>query len=159
MVMRTYQTRIVIDESASAILSSYARLFAKVLHHLFKAKTLNMDPNICKRDFLKKFGITGRQYNACKVAIDGKIDSIKERRDLQIEETQEKIKALETKIKKIRNPLTSHQNKRRLSHFKIKLEQLKIDKAQNKLSLCFGSKKLFYAQFSLKENSFSSHDE
>jgi IS605 OrfB family transposase len=157
--MRTFETRIFTDESSNNILLSFAKLFAKVEHHLFKAKISNICPNICKSQFLKRFDITSRQYNACQTQILGKIDSIKARRDLQIAELEGKIKTLETKIKKIRNPFTVHQKKRRLSHLREKLGKLKKDKEQNTVRLCFGSKKLFNAQFALEENGFSSHED
>ena len=159
MTHLTYQTRISNDEPSDKILSSYAGLFAKVEHHLFKAKTLDVDSNTCKRDFLKRFGITGRQYNACNSVLQGKIDSIKERRTLQITDLEEKIRISEDKIKKMKSPFTIHQKKRRINNLKHKLAQLKTDKAQNIVRLCFGSKKLFHAQFFLQENGFSNHDE
>jgi IS605 OrfB family transposase len=159
MQMRTFQTRLSIDDSVDGTLFSYAELFSQVEHHLFKAKVLQVDSNTCKRDFLKRFGITGRQYNACLVVLQGKIDSIKERRDLQIIELEEKIKTLESKIKKIRNPFTAQQKKRSLIHLKDKLKGLKADREQNIIRLCFGSRKLFHAQFALKENGFSDHEE
>ena len=158
-LMRTYQTRILLDPISSAILSSYAELFAKVQHHLFKAIITDTDLNTCKREFLKRFGITGRQYNACKITLQGKIESIKEKREIQILDFEDKIKALESKIKKIKNLFTAHQKKRSLNTMKEKLAQLKKDKAQNTVRLCFGSKKLFRAQFFLKENHYSSKDE
>jgi IS605 OrfB family transposase len=157
--MRTFETRILTDESSDHILFLYAKLFAKVERHLFKAKMSNIDSNECKRQFLKQFGMTSRQYNACRSQLLGKIESIKERRKLQISELEEKTKGLESNIKKIKNPLTIHQKKRRLSSLKGKLANLKRDEAQNTIRLCFGSKKLFRAQFALKENGFSSHAE
>jgi IS605 OrfB family transposase len=157
--IRTYETRISVDSPSFAVLLSYAELFAKVEHHLLKKIISNADPNACKREFLKQFGITGRQYNACKTVLQGKIDSIKEKREIQITDLEDGIKILEAKIKKIKNPFTVHQKKRRISHLKKKLAQLKEDKSQNKVRLCFGSKQLFRAQFSLKENGYSSHKE
>jgi IS605 OrfB family transposase len=158
MQMYTYETRLATD-GFDHVLVRYAELFSKIEHHLFKAKVLSVDPNTCKRDFLKRFGITGRQYNACKVVVQGKINSIKERRHLQISEIEEKIKALQAKVKRIRNPFTAHQKKRRLHHLENKLDNLKTDRDQDKVRLCFGSKKLFRAQFALEENGFSCHEE
>jgi len=157
--IRTYETRISLDCASLSIFSSYAELFAQVEHQLFKKLHPNADSNACKREFLKRFGITGRQYNACKTVLEGKIDSIKEKRDMQVIDFGERIKSLELKIKKIKNPFTIHQKKRLLNNLKTKLEKLKTDKAQNRVRLCFGSKRLFRAQFSLKENGFSSREE
>jgi IS605 OrfB family transposase len=159
MPTRSYQTRIFTDDSLYQTLTCYAELFSKVQRHLFKSKVLAVDPNACKRNFLKRFGITGRQYNACQIELQGKIDSIKESRDLRIVELEEKIKGLGAKIKRIRNPFAAHQKKRYLSNLKNKQELLKKDRDQNIIRLCFGSKKLFRAQFALEENGFCSHEE
>jgi IS605 OrfB family transposase len=159
MQMRSYQTRFFTDDTLYQTLTCYAQLFSQIEHHLFKAKIANVDPNACKRDFLKKFGITGRQYNACYAILQGKIDSIKESMHLRIAQLEEKIKASETKIKRIRKPFSIHQKKRYLNNLKNKLTRLKLDRDQNIIRLCFGSKKLFRAQFALEENGFSSHDE
>jgi IS605 OrfB family transposase len=157
--IRTYQTRLILPSDSLLILSSYAELFAQVEHHLFKKIISQADPNACKREFLQRFGITARQYNACKTILAGKMDSIKEKRNGQIVDLAEKIKVLESKIKKIRKPFTLHQKKRRLNNLKIKLENLKADKDQNIIRLCFGTKRLFRAQFSLEENGYSSQEE
>lgn len=159
MQMYSYQTRFFSDESLYQTLVHYAKLFSEIEHHLFKAKISEIDPNACKRDFLKRFGITGRQYNACQVVLQGKIDSIKARRELQISEWEDKIKVLETKVTRIKNPFTAHQKKRHLHNLKNKLKNLKADKDQNIIRLCFGSKKLFHAQFALEENGFSNHNQ
>lgn len=157
--MLTYQTRLSTDDSLSHALVCYAELFSKVEHHLFKAKILKVDSNTCKRDFLKRFGITGRQYNAVQTTLQGKIDSIIESRHLRISELEGKIKTLESKVKKMRNPHTRHQKERYLKHLKDRMENLETDRDQNIVRLCFGSKKLFSAQFALEENGFSSHEE
>lgn len=159
MQMLSYQARFSTDDSLYQSLACYAELFSKIEHHLFKAQVLAVNPNVCKRDFLKRFGITGRQYNACKVVLQGKIDAIKESRHLQISELQEKIKTLQAKVKRIRNRFTAHQKKRRLNHLENKLENLQADRDQDIVRLCFGSKKLFHAQFALEENGFSCHEE
>ncbi len=157
--MRTYETRISLDNVSLDMLSSYAELFAQVEHQLFKKILSNAEPNACKREFLQQFGITGRQYNACKTILQGKIDSINEKRKTQIIDLQEKIKKQDAKIKKIKNPFTIHHRKRHLNHLKTKLTQLKADQDQNIVRLCFGSKQLFRAQFFLTENGYASHEE
>jgi hypothetical protein len=60
--MRTFETRIHLDEPSVGILTSYAELFAKIEHHLFKEILSNAEPNGCKQKFLQQFGVTGRQY-------------------------------------------------------------------------------------------------
>jgi IS605 OrfB family transposase len=157
--MRTYQTRIHADPLLEEILDKYSALFAEAEHLLFKAMILGIDPNTCKMTFLSALSITGRQYNACKTVLEGKISSIKERRDSQILELEEKVKTLNTKIKKIKKSSCRHQKQRSLNRLKDKLSSLKEDKERGRIRLCFGSKKLFRAQFALKENGFKTHEE
>ncbi|MDR3624352.1 MAG: IS200/IS605 family accessory protein TnpB-related protein [Chlamydiales bacterium] len=157
--IRTYQTRIHSDIFIDQVLNQYAKLFAETEHLLFKAIILGVDPNICKISFLSALDITARQFNACRIVLDGKIASVKERRDTQIIELQEQIKTLDTKVKKIKNLAVAHQKRRRLGQLNCKLAALKKDKEKGAVRLCFGSKKLFRAQFSLKENGFTTHDE
>jgi hypothetical protein len=78
--MRTYQTRIHADPLLEEILDKYSALFAEAEHLLFKAMILGIDPNTCKMTFLSALSITGRQYNACKTVLEGKISSIRIRR-------------------------------------------------------------------------------
>jgi IS605 OrfB family transposase len=46
-----------------------------------------------------------------------------------------------------------------LHKLKLRLENLIEDQKQDKISLCFGSKKLFHAQFNLKTNNYKTHEE
>ena len=48
--------------------------------------------NALKREYLPRFGITARQFNAIRVGLEGKIDSIKARRLELIKELQSRIK-------------------------------------------------------------------
>ena len=47
-----------------------------------------------------------------------------------------------------------HQKKRRLARLEKRLEQLESDKATGRVRICFGSRKLFNAQFDLKANGY-----
>jgi IS605 OrfB family transposase len=82
---------------------------------------------------------------------------------MQISNLKEQIKALATKISKLqKKPLLSllvHQKKRRLHKLQQRLEQLVKDQDQDKIPLCFGSKKLFHAQFDLEANNLKTHEE
>jgi hypothetical protein len=63
-------------------------------------------------------------------------------------------------VKKYRNlKFYLHQKKRRLRNLEQKLEKLKIDARNNKIRICFGSKKLFHKQFHLEENQYKDHQE
>ena len=76
----TYQTRLVLDAAQTTALDAYASLYGKVERSLFAAMQAGGSLNDLKREFLPKFGITARQFNAVRVGLEGKIDSIKARR-------------------------------------------------------------------------------
>ncbi len=152
----TYQTRCKLDESSDSVLGDYANLYGSVERHLFRDIEKKLPVNDLKRKYILKHGITARQFNACKVSIDGKRDFIKEGRKLQIEGLKEKICALEKKLPKIKNKKIIHQKKRSLISMKRRLEKVLTKQKEGKLSLCFGGKKLFHKQFHLEENTGSS---
>ncbi|MBS0648000.1 MAG: hypothetical protein JSS10_02095 [Verrucomicrobia bacterium] len=157
--VRTYQTRLPLDPQTDQTLHAFAQLFAHIEHSLFKDISTGKDPHELKAPYLEKFQITARQFNACRISLEGKIDSIKELRKGHIAELKEHIKVLEKKISKIKKPFLLHQKKRRLHLLKKRLEKLiRQDKAGD-ISLCFGSKKLFNAQFNLDANGYKTHEE
>jgi IS605 OrfB family transposase len=159
----TYQTRLKLDEKSTGLLDSYADLLSRVERSLFAAVAAGSESHALKTPYLIKYGITARQFNSCRTQVEGKIDSIKELREIQITELQDKIKRLEKTIerlaKNIKNSFKAHQKKLRLVKLKSKLQRLNNEKNENRTSLCFGSKKLFRAQFELEKNGFSSHEE
>ena len=155
----TYQTRPKVDDKLDKILTGNAHLLSKVERHLFKDHYQNKkNINELKSLYLKRFGITARQFNSCRIKLEGKIRSYKELLNERIPLLESKIKKLKMHIKKLKDPFKCHQKKRRLFLLEKKLEKLKNDKAENKIRLCFGSKKLFRQQFHLEENDFSSHE-
>ena len=81
----TYQTRLVLDNQGLA-LDAYASLYGIVERSLLAALASGGDASKLKSGFLKKFGITARQYNAVAISLKGKIASIRERRSGLIKE-------------------------------------------------------------------------
>jgi len=182
--MRTYQTRIKASPLLESALSEYASLYGKVERTLF-SETIDkgIKPESVKSAYLKRFGITARQFNAICRNLKGKVDSIKELRKSHTKERADKIKMLtkttlklEERIKNIRyarskgHPCVTdqklnsfqfslHQKKRRLHSLSLKQERYKNEQKQGKVSLCFGSRKLFNAQFHLEKNGYANHAE
>ena len=76
----TYQTRPVVNDAQSVVLDAYAALYGRAERSLFAAMQTGKTVNELKREFLPKFGITARQFNAIRIGLDGKMDSIKQRR-------------------------------------------------------------------------------
>jgi len=155
----TYQTRYKLDELASSVLEECAHLYGSIERHLFQDMMAELPINTVKREYLKRFEITARQFNACKVSVEGKISSIKAGRLVRIETLKEKISTLEKKIPKIKDSEKKHQKNRSLLSLKNRLEKLQRDHKEGRVALCFGGRKLFHAQFHLEENGYASHEE
>lgn len=159
----TYQTRLQLDEAILVIFEEYAQLFNLVEHSLFAEVSRGKTSASCKNAFLKKYGMTARQFNACRVSLDGKIAACRAAQENALISQKEKIAALDRQIaqqtKKTSKHFVIHQKKRRRLSLLRRYSQLQNDYAKKRARLCFGSKKLFRAQFHLKQNNFSSHEE
>lgn len=157
----TYQTRLAPDAAQAAALDAYAALYGKAERSLFAALQAGGSINDLKRAFLLRFGITARQFNAIRVGLEGKIDSIKARRPELIAELQARIKkALKVVAVLTLRPTQAaklHQKKRRLHSLQTKLAALEADHKAGLVRMAFGSKKLFRAQFDLAANGYANH--
>ena len=157
----TYQTRLSLDEAQTCALHAYAGLYGKVEPSLFAAMQTHTCMNDLKRSFSRRFGITARQFNAVRVALEGKIDSIKAGRPELIAELQNRIKKAQKVVAVLALDPTQaaklHQKTRRLHILQNKLDAMQSDHKAGKVRLCFGSKRLFNAQFDLQANSYADH--
>jgi IS605 OrfB family transposase len=158
----TYQTRLVIDEATAKILDNCAKTFSSIERRLFADISAGKIAADLKSEYLKKYQITARHFNAIRVQIEGKISSIKERQPQLIVEVGSKIQAVIKTIKKLEKKRATdklHQKKRLLFNLQQKEKQLKLDQEVGKVRLCFGSKSLFRAQFNLEANRYDSQEE
>lgn len=158
----TCQTRIFPERSDEELLSSYASLFSKIEKKLFADTCKGKDFTSLKKEYIKKYAITARQFNSCRVTLEGKIASYKEHLSLRIAEQKSRIESTRHRIaylEKRKKRASLHQVTRRLGIQLAKLQKLQEDKKNNKVRLCFGGKKLFSSQFNLEENGYSSHEE
>ena len=156
---RTYQTRINASPEQKIKLAAYAELYCKVERKLFAAGRAGTNFNKLKTEFIKEYKITARQFNAISRNLKGKIASIAELQKMNIKNLEGRIMAARAKIVKMRNPVKRHQKKRRLAILNQKLAALQKSKAENKINICFGSRKLFGKQLNLAENGYASHEE
>jgi IS605 OrfB family transposase len=154
---RTYQARISPIAEEDNLLGAYAGLFSKAQRTLFAKLQAGADVAPLKRQFLPKFGITARQFNAMSAELKGKISSIKERRTGLIKESEQRISRAKKVLKEIANPEKRHNKKRRIETLQSRLAIMKADHKAGKVRLCFGSKKLFNAQFHLEDNGYADH--
>ena len=173
-MQRTYQTRLNLTDQQKDWLSQYAALFGRVERTLF-AETLSQGvaPESVKNAYLQRFGLTSRQFNAISRPLKGKVKSLSELRKRHIKEGRERIKAAETTITKLSRKLVLqvktgaagsdktrfklHHKKRRLNKLRQRQEAREADATSNTIRLCFGSKKLFRAQFDLAANGYASY--
>ena len=98
---RTYQTRPQLFPLAEEILQACADLFAHIEHTLLADISRGKAPHTLKSDYLIKYGITARQFNAIRVKVEGKIASIKKLRNPVIADLKERIESLRKKISKL----------------------------------------------------------
>ena len=150
--MRTCHARLWLDAQASGALKEYATLFGRALRtlHAHRRRRLEID----KPEFMRRFDLTSRQYNALKFTLDGMESSIRELRPGQIVDLQRRIDAAVRKRDNETRPARIHHLTRRVASLRSRLQVLESDAG---VRLCFGSRKLFNAQHHLEENALGSH--
>ncbi|RBW68429.1 hypothetical protein [Bacillus taeanensis] len=193
-MLQTYQTKLkdlqlTKSQSAYEYLNAFGEQFGVFERKLFVLLYIHHSPpNTVKTSFTKQYGLTSRQYNALKFQLDGKVKSVIEARNFQIEQLKGKIKEIESMIKrkekqketvfkKLQSISPCHdsfkeivkkyrnikfflqQKKRKLRNVTQKLERLLVYKKEKRIPICFGSKALFYKQFHLEENHLKNHAE
>ena len=167
----TYQARVPVDAGAAAALDAYAELFGRVERTLFAQSTAQgVKPEKLKNEYLKRFGITARQFNAVRIGLDGKTDSVKERRTGLIDEAKTRLKKAQATLKKLGTAPKSetpearvkrlgklHQKTRSAITMAARLESMQADHKAGRVRIAFGSRRLFRAQFDLSANGFADH--
>lgn len=159
----TYQTRLQLNERDASILNECASLLSHVERCLYAEVAKGSTPASCKNTFLKKYGITARQFNAIRINVEGKIAACKVSQEQSIASLKQQLNSLEEKIKRLEKKPSKHfilhQKKRRKNILSHRLRCLEEDLKAGVIHLCFGGRKLFRAQFYKEENGFSSHEE
>jgi hypothetical protein len=88
-------------------------------------------PNLLKSDYLLRFGITARQFNAVRIQLQGKLDAVRELLPVEIENLQAKIRKAKKTIAKLAKRIPGsnrlHQKRRRLACLELRFEQLEAD--------------------------------
>ena len=155
----SYQTRLKSLDSSAEILDAFGTLYGSMERHLFCDLIDKKNINTLKSSYINKFGVTARCFNGCLRLLQGKIESIRQSRIGQIENLKNRIKVLTKKIPRIKKHFVKHQKNRSLNHLIYRLDKLETEKKEGAVSLCFGGKKLYHAQYNLKENNYSSQKE
>ena len=112
----TYQTRLQLDSSSASLLDNCAQILSGVERCLFADISTGKDAGDLKSEYIKKHEITARQFNAIRIQLEGRIDSIKERQKLEISQVQDKIAVVKKKVQNLEKKKPSseilHQKKR-----------------------------------------------
>lgn len=157
-MQRTYETRLPGDSGCGAVLAAYAALSGRVERTLFARLQAGEPLTTLKREFLVRFGLTARQFNALAAALQGKIASVRKRRPGLIRSVEHRIDRAKEVLAGIPpGTNTRHQKRRRLAGLEQRLRALRADQATGRMRLCFGSRKLFRQQFSLAASGYASH--
>jgi IS605 OrfB family transposase len=160
---QTFQTRLNAGAELDEILVSYAKLLSTAERALFAEVAKGHRAVSCKNNFLKKYGITARQFNGCRTGLEGKVAAYQASQELAMASLKRQIahvdKQIQTLAKKPSKKKTLHLKKRRRQMLNDRLAMREKDSKQKRVRLCFGSNKLFRAQFHLEKNGFSSHAE
>ena len=155
----TYQTRISGNENA---LSAYAELFGVLQRRLF-ADVCSGNPTVSlKSDYIRRYGIPARVFNAIRVTLEGRMSAASESQKLHRQTLEGLIARAEKQLSSLvgrATPQKLHQKRRRLVNLKYRLRNVSADTDSGRLRLCFGSKKLWRSQYHLEANGYESHAE
>ena len=163
----TYQSRVCdyggMERSAGdGALSAYAELYGGVERKLFAEVAAGKSAVALKSRYLKRYGIPARMFNGVRVSLEGKIASVREQQKLQLDSLGRRIARAQRQIAGAAEHgrwRQVHQKRRRLVTLQSRLAALEDDIAQERVRLCFGSKRLWRKQRHLEENGYASHQE
>ena len=166
--MPTYQT--ILPHSVYPFLESMATLYSTIEKEMHVSLLAGEKTSSIEKCLQNKFQVDSTTVRNVYHNLKGKHSSIIEIKKVRVKELKSTInsikKSITTQQKRVKTKLKQqqstqkhrliiHQKKRRLRIKQQKLEKLK----SSKISLCFGTKKLFLAQHHLEKNGYSSHQE
>jgi len=184
-VKATYEGRVP-EGGLYALFAAIAELFGRAERALFADRHVRGKALAeCKREYLRRFGLTARQFNAVETQVRGKVEAAREGSGVRLIHLREAAASAERAIKKaerdLRRPKGAaargdsadpgvaekrrrlrfklHQKKRRLASLESRLKALEDDRRAGRVRICFGGKRLFHAQFHLQENGYSCFEE
>ncbi len=161
----TFQTRVALSREDHTRLDRWGALYARVEHELFAEFSKTGEPRTLdqmKTTMCTRHRITARHYNAVSALLKGKIASRQAVAKTALAEVREDLKVVRKsleRLRKLKAPLDARQRrvwagkKRRLARLEARERQLD----SGHVSLCFGSRKLFRAQFDLEANGYADH--
>lgn len=169
----TFEAKLAVSDFDLSVLHAHAEELCRLERKLFVDIYIRKaNRNELKRHYIADYGITGRQFNALRVNVDGKVKAWEECEKRNIETLTGKKKATEKKIKKLQSDRGKAKTQRRKDSLKFSIHQKKrkvgnlqhrIDHHKQRLagapSICFGGRDLFAQQFELAQNGYVDHAE
>ena len=159
--MPTYQT--LLPENTYPFLEEMSGLYSGIKRDMHVALMHGKSISVVEKTLSTKWKVDSTTVRNVYHDLKGNLSGIRELRKTQVKNLKSTIKCISSAIKKRlskkqvtqKDRFIIHQKKRRLA---IKQQKLKALQG-SPISLCFGTKKLFKAQFNLEVNGYSSHDE
>ena len=148
--------------AGDAALAFYAELYGRVERRLFAGVAAGRSAASLKSEYLQRYGMPARMFNAVRVSLEGKVSSVREVMKLRADDLERHIGRAERQISAAVERGQAdrvHQKRRRLGNLKTRLAALEADIAADRVRLCFGSKRLWRKQHHLEANGYSSHQE
>ena len=155
----TYQTRINCNEDA---LSAYASLFSVLQRRLFADVSAGKPAASLKSDYIRGHGIPARMFNALRITLEGRMSAARESQKLHRSTLEGLIARSEKQFRSLigrASPHKIHQKHRRLQNLRHRLRRVDEDIEAGRRRLCFGSKRLWRAQYNLETNGYADHAE
>ena len=145
----TYQTRVreysgVDREAGDAALSAYGELYGLVQRKLFAEVAAGRSATALKSQYLQRYGIPARMFNGVRVSLEGKVASVREQQKLRLDSLGRRLAQAQRQIADAAERGRwdqVHQKQRRLIDLRHRLAELEADVAEERVRLCFGSKK------------------
>ena len=146
-------------------------------------QTMNLPEHKLNTHLQHTYDIDKRTANSLIKTAKGHLKAIKELKKVEMNQLSNKIETIKSQITKFNNDITKLKNKvtlnkaskqelikyrrlkqkiwqkkQRLNRMKQKLQQYQMMIEKDYYAICWGTKKLFKAQYHLKENGFKSHE-
>ena len=163
----TYQTRLrhfagMDCTAGDRLLSAYADLYCRIQRKLFAQVSVGRSASSLKQEYLRRYGIPARMFNAVRASLEVKVVSVREQQLLRLDELLRRVARAQGQIAESGEEVRGewlHQKQRRLGNLRGKLKRVETDLDSGRVRLCFGSRKLWRKQHQLEASSYSSHEE
>ena len=145
----TYQTRIsdfagMGRTTGDGLLSAYAELYCRIQRKLFSQVAAGRSAPSVKQEYLRRYRIPARMFNAIRVSLEGKVASVREQQLVRRDDLQRRIARAQKQIAQAGPTALEgwlHQKQRRLGNLKGRLGNLDSDIESGQTRLCFGSRR------------------